>query len=111
MVTLWWNGDRLYSARRETPLRSERRSLWLALSMAWELGYTIAIPIVVFTLLGRWLDKRFDSYPVLFLSGVLFSIILSTIGVYFKAMRILRETEGAPPVDKAPDSDGPTRSE
>lgn len=63
---------------------------WSALSLAWNLGYTIAIPIVVLALGGRFLDKRFDTSPLFLLLGVLLSIIISTLGVYRKVKKIIK---------------------
>lgn len=58
-------------------------------SLVFELGYTIAIPIVVLGLIGRLLDKKFDSSPILLLAGILLSIIISSIGIYKKVMKII----------------------
>lgn len=67
----------------------ESNQTWSALSLAWELGYTIAIPIVVFALLGRFLDKWLGTSPWLLLIGIFASLIASSIGVYFKAVKII----------------------
>jgi len=36
--------------------RTERFD-WSVVSLAWRLGYTIAVPLVVFALLGRFADQ------------------------------------------------------
>jgi F0F1-type ATP synthase assembly protein I len=64
-----------------------------ALSLAWELGYTIAIPLVVFALIGRFLDKNLGTSPWLLLVGIILSIIISTFAIYYKAVKIIKETE------------------
>lgn len=71
----------------------EKNNVWSALSLAWQLGYTIAIPLVVLALVGRFLDKRFGTSPWLLLVGVLLSLIVSTIAIYYKTVKILEETE------------------
>ncbi len=63
--------------------------MWQALSLAWELGYTIAIPLVVLALAGRLADKVFFTSPWLLLGGVLFSIVISTWLVYKKTKVIV----------------------
>ena len=68
-------------------------STWFALSLAWQLGYTIAIPVVVFGLLGRFLDKKLDTSPLLLLIGIFASITVSSIGVYRKTIAIIQDTE------------------
>lgn len=70
----------------------QQSSTWFALALVWQLGYTIAIPVVVFALLGRFLDKRLDTSPLLLLIGIFASITVSSIGVYRKTIKILNET-------------------
>ncbi|MFA5128649.1 MAG: AtpZ/AtpI family protein [Patescibacteria group bacterium] len=67
----------------------EKSQVWYALSLAWQLGYSIAVPLVLLALLGRILDKRFDTSPWLLLAGVLLSLVISTFAVYFKTIKIL----------------------
>ncbi len=62
-----------------------------AWQLAWELGYTIAIPIVLFALIGRWGDRMLGTTPWLLLGGVLFSVVISSIIVYRKVSRILNQ--------------------
>ncbi len=69
----------------------QRKALWQALGMAWELGYTIAVPLVIFALAGRWADGRFHTKPWLFLAGVVLAIIATSILLVRKFTRIIRE--------------------
>jgi F0F1-type ATP synthase assembly protein I len=71
---------------------------WSALSLAWELGYTIAVPIVVLALAGRFADRRLGTSPWLLLAGIFVSIVISTISVYFKTIKIIGKNEGMNPV-------------
>lgn len=71
---------------------SNSNGIFSALSLAWELGYTIAIPIVVFALLGRFLDKWLHTSPWLLLIGIFVSIIISSFAIYFKTVRIINES-------------------
>lgn len=68
--------------------KKERSTLWQVLSLAWNLGYLIAIPLVVFALLGRFLDKRFGTSPLALLAGIFISLVVTTIGVYKKTKEI-----------------------
>lgn len=72
-----------------TDNQKESNQTWNALSLAWELGYTIAVPIVIFALLGRFLDKWLGTSPWLLLVGIFASLIASSVGVYFKAIKII----------------------
>lgn len=68
--------------------KKERSTLWQVLSLAWNLGYLIAIPLVVFALLGRFLDKRFGTSPLALLAGIFISLVVTAIGVYKKTKEI-----------------------
>jgi len=73
--------------------KKEKEGFWSALSLAWGLGYTIAIPLIALALFGRILDKRFNTSPWLLLAGIFLSIIISTFAVYYKTVKILNATE------------------
>ncbi len=67
--------------------------------MAGELGYLIAIPLVAFALGGRLLDKQFGTSPFLFLAGLLFSLVITSVAVYRKVAVVAREiSDSAKPV-------------
>jgi len=82
--------------QNEKSSKTEKEGVWSALSLAWQLGYTIAIPLVVLALVGRFLDKRFGTSPWLLLVGIFLSIIVSTFAVYFKTIKILSVAEKEP---------------
>ncbi len=66
-------------------------SQWSVFSLAMELGYMIAIPLVAMALLGRFLDKKFDSSPWIFLAGICAAIVLTTYLVYKKTVSVLND--------------------
>jgi len=61
-----------------------------ALGLAWEMGYTIAVPLVALALGGRFLDKKLGTAPWLLLFGILISIAVSSWLVYKKTLDILK---------------------
>jgi len=71
----------------------KKQDSWSALSFAWELGYSISIPLVVFTLGGRLLDKKLGTAPWLLLAGLFISIIVTFYIVYSKLVKIIKEEE------------------
>ncbi|TSC55416.1 MAG: Uncharacterized protein Greene041679_616 [Parcubacteria group bacterium Greene0416_79] len=75
--------------KRKAPLTKGDMPDFNSWQLAWELGYTIAIPIVLFALLGRWADRMFGTSPWLLLLGVVLSVFISTAIVYRKIKRIL----------------------
>ncbi|MDD3486960.1 MAG: AtpZ/AtpI family protein [Candidatus Moranbacteria bacterium] len=60
-----------------------------ALSLAWEMGYTIAVPIVVFALSGRYADKKLETSPWFLLGGILLSTLLSSWLIWKKTLDII----------------------
>ena len=85
----------ILSAKTPSPIsqqparKTPNGGLLAALSLAWELGYTIAIPIVIFAFLGRFLDKKFDSSPWLILIGIFLALLISGFAVTKKALKII----------------------
>ena len=68
-----------------------RRTNGQLLSFAWDLGYMIAVPIVVFAIGGAWLDKRFDSSPFLLLSGIFLAILTTSLWIRSKLTDLLKK--------------------
>ncbi|RJR31789.1 AtpZ/AtpI family protein [Candidatus Parcubacteria bacterium] len=64
-----------------------------ALSLAADLGWMIALPIIIFAIAGRYLDQKFNSSPILLLAGIFLSIIASSWIVYFKIIRVFADIE------------------
>jgi F0F1-type ATP synthase assembly protein I len=72
---------------------NKKQNSWSAVGFAWELGYSIAIPLVIFTLGGRLLDKKLETSPWLLLVGLFISIIATFWIVYKKLIEIIRNEE------------------
>lgn len=64
-----------------------RKSLIFSFSLIGQIGFSTAIPLVVLGLLGRYLDKKYDTGPYLFLAGLL----LATVFIVFYLKKIVRE--------------------
>lgn len=64
------------------------------LGIAWELGYVIVIPLVLFAFGGRFLDTLFGSKPLFFLAAILAAIIISTTIVCRKVGKLLEDIPG-----------------
>lgn len=73
--------------------RKEERNAFSAIGFAWELGYTIVIPLLLAAFLGRFADTYFHTKPVLFLVSIVFSVVITTILVYRKTATVLRSLE------------------
>lgn len=57
-------------------------------SMIGELGFIIAIPLIVTILAGLWLDKKFNTIPLFMIVGILLAITTSTIAIGRKIKRL-----------------------
>lgn len=68
-------------------------SIWKVMSWAWELGYRITLPIVIFAIAGRLLDKHFNTRFIFLLAGVFLSFIVSSILVMLKSLSLIKEIE------------------
>lgn len=62
-----------------------------ALSLAWQMGYLLAIPLIALALAGRLLDKSLNTSPLFLLIGIGLSIVVSSILVAKKALGIISE--------------------
>jgi len=53
---------------------------WELVGFAWELGYIIALPIIIFGLAGKWLDAKMDNAtPWFTLSAIILAITMTTV--------------------------------
>lgn len=70
----------------------EQSKILAALSIAFELGFAIALPIVLFLLFGRWLDSLFHTSPLFLIIGILLGVSVAIISVYLLVQVFLDET-------------------
>ena len=66
---------------------------WSVFSLAMEMGWIIIIPIVLFALGGRILDKTLKTAPIFLLVGIFASILLTSWLVYRKMIAVIKEQE------------------
>ena len=57
-------------------------------ALAGELGFMIAIPVVVFVLLGIKVDTYFGTTPLFILVGMVVAALVSSIGVRRKIKEV-----------------------
>lgn len=65
---------------------SLKKSLIFSFALIGQIGFATAMPLVIFGLLGKYLDKKFDTSPTLFLIG----IAIATVQIYFYVRAIVR---------------------
>jgi len=71
----------------------DKTTFYKTLSLAWEMGYTIAGPLVVLAFLGRFLDKKYESSPIALLSGIFLAMLISGVVVFKKTKKIMEDAE------------------
>lgn len=52
---------------------------WSMVRLASELGFIIALPLVVLALAGKWLDLRIHTFPWFTLAGIILAITTTTL--------------------------------
>ena len=58
--------------------------------LAFELGFSLSIPIVGGVLLGRWLDTQFTTKPILTLILLLGGVIISFLNLFTIVKRFIK---------------------
>ena len=58
--------------------------------LALELGFSISIPLVGLALIGKLLDRTYDSSPLFLITGILLSLFVSIALIYRKVKDVLR---------------------
>jgi F0F1-type ATP synthase assembly protein I len=61
------------------------------------IGFYLATSIVGLTLVGHWLDGRFDTQPVLTLVFLLFGLFLGFYGAYKQLQEVLTQLRARDP--------------
>ena len=79
------------NVERKNEKQNELKKSFSVISLAWELGYLIAVPLVALTLGGRFLDKKLGTSPLILLVGVVLAIIISSYMVYKKTTDIMEQ--------------------
>lgn len=64
-------------------------STLLGLGFAWELGYTIAVPAILFGVAGGYADKYVGTSPLFLLLGIVLAFVTSAMSVTKKVRLIL----------------------
>ena len=63
----------------------DRKYYLLGLRIAGDFGATIAAPVIVFVLIGQWLDWKYDKAPWLTVIAFVLAAILSGVMITKKA--------------------------
>lgn len=76
----------------EQPKNTSDRTYYLfALRIVGDFGASIAVPVVVFVLIGQWLDGKYDKGPLFTILAFAFAAVTSAKMIYKKAKKYGRE--------------------
>ena len=64
---------------------TDRKYMLLSWRIISEFSLIIAGPVVVFALLGKYLDQRYDSRPIFLVAGFVLAAALSAVTIYRRA--------------------------
>ena len=65
----------------------------LALKIVGDFGATIAVPVVLFVLIGQWLDGKYDKAPLFTVIGFILAGLLSARMIWMKSRQYGKEYE------------------
>ncbi|MEK7084575.1 MAG: AtpZ/AtpI family protein [Patescibacteria group bacterium] len=63
----------------------ERQYLLFGLKIVGDFGATIAVPVVLFVLIGQWLDGRYGTNPFCTIGAFILAALVSGRSIYRKA--------------------------
>lgn len=62
------------------------------LALGSQIGLSLALPLVVFGLGGRWLDRRLGTFPWLFLGGMVLATVIGAILAVRSVQRVTQHS-------------------
>ncbi|HHD92659.1 MAG TPA: AtpZ/AtpI family protein [Candidatus Portnoybacteria bacterium] len=71
--------------------QNNKFKLFYAISLAWQLGFMVIIPIGIFIFAGWWGDKTFKTSPWLFLLGIIFGVIAAIYNIYHSLLPLIKK--------------------
>lgn len=76
---------------QEKQKKSDLQYWMFGLRIVGELGGLIAIPVVVFVLVGRWVDERWNTKPILTIVAFLLAFGVSAVLVWRRTKEVAGE--------------------
>src|SRR5690606_15238521 len=84
------------------PANNDRRYVMLAFRIIGEFGATIALPVVVLALLGKYLDARYGTTPWLRVAGFVLAAFITATIIKKRATYFGKEYEALNKADEKP---------
>lgn len=74
-----------------TKEKHNKFQLWYAISLAFQLGFLIVVPLSGFMLLGFWGDNLLHSSPWFLLAGTLIGLGLTIYETYYFLLPLIKK--------------------
>ena len=76
-----------------SPVKNQRnkQNVFYTIFLGLELGFLVALPLVVFLVLGVFLDKRFETFPIFLISGIIIGLILTFVDIRYLILPFLEK--------------------
>lgn len=69
----------------------QRSKIFYAISLGLEMGFLVAIPLVVFLFVGTFLDKKFQTTPLFLGISVIFSFLVMFLELRFLVLPFIEK--------------------
>ncbi|MDD3734909.1 MAG: AtpZ/AtpI family protein [Candidatus Pacebacteria bacterium] len=76
-----------------SPVKNQRnkQNVFYTIFLGLELGFLVALPLVVFLVLGVFLDKKFETFPIFLISGIIIGLILTFVDIRYLILPFLEK--------------------
>ncbi len=71
--------------------KKEKNNFFYAVTLGLELGFLIAAPLILFLLVGLFLDKKFDTVPVFLILFIVLGIIATIFEIFYLILPFLEK--------------------
>ena len=62
--------------------KQDKFNFYYSISLVGQVGWSVAVPLVVFILIGVFLDKQFETKPTFILGGLVLGMVVSFYSLY-----------------------------
>ena len=69
----------------------QKNNIWYATGLGMELGFLIAIPLVVCVGVGMFIDRKSGTFPAALIISIFLGIILTVADVYYIVLPFLEK--------------------
>ncbi len=71
--------------------RNNKGKIIYALSIGTQLGFLIVLPLIGFSMLGLFLDKKLNTFPIFLILGIIVSIMVTFFEAYYLLLPFLEK--------------------